>query len=373
MGGRLTPRGHASRRSRCPKSPARSASTTHSRTASPARRRSRRSPARASSRSTAEGLRRHESQRRLGLARNARAGVAPPGPARQRTKPLRASAMWPASKKRPARSPPTGSCPSHDPRVYRASRTVSIVALQARSGPIDSRASSRLAQGRPMTDAEIKQAMRAIAAVNGLPLTDERIERDFATYKSYLTALDNIKTRRSADGRRAACRSSRSSARRGADDGTLETRVSRRLDRRRVRRRRPRRAQHTPRGCRPRPSRRLALPQSIADAAALLRTRRLSPVALTQAVLDRIDRVEPRVHAFITVTRDEAHARGARGRTGDRGRQISRAAARHSVRRQGHALHEGDPDDRQHAGAVRLRSRFRCHGRGALEERRAAC
>ncbi len=44
-----------------------------------------------------------------------------------------------------------------------------------------------------MTDAEIKQAMRAIAAVNGLPLSDERIERDFATYKSYLTALENIK------------------------------------------------------------------------------------------------------------------------------------------------------------------------------------
>jgi hypothetical protein len=44
-----------------------------------------------------------------------------------------------------------------------------------------------------MTDAEIKQAMRAIAAVNGLPLSDERIERDFATYKSYLTALENIR------------------------------------------------------------------------------------------------------------------------------------------------------------------------------------
>jgi hypothetical protein len=44
-----------------------------------------------------------------------------------------------------------------------------------------------------MTDAEIKQAMRSIAAVNGLPLSDERIERDFATYKSYLTALENIK------------------------------------------------------------------------------------------------------------------------------------------------------------------------------------
>ena len=45
---------------------------------------------------------------------------------------------------------------------------------------------------------------------------------------------------------------------------------------------------------------------SITDAAALLRSRRLSPVELTQAILDRIDRIEPRVHAFITVARDEA-------------------------------------------------------------------
>jgi aspartyl-tRNA(Asn)/glutamyl-tRNA(Gln) amidotransferase subunit A len=47
---------------------------------------------------------------------------------------------------------------------------------------------------------------------------------------------------------------------------------------------------------------------SVGDAASLLRTRRLSPVALTEAVLARIDRVEPRVHAFVTVTRDEALA-----------------------------------------------------------------
>ena len=44
-----------------------------------------------------------------------------------------------------------------------------------------------------MSDEEIKQAMRAIAAMNGLPLTSERIEHDFATYKSYLAALDTIK------------------------------------------------------------------------------------------------------------------------------------------------------------------------------------
>ena len=45
---------------------------------------------------------------------------------------------------------------------------------------------------------------------------------------------------------------------------------------------------------------------TVTEAAALIRARRLSPVALTQAVLDRIDRIEPRVHAYLTVTRDEA-------------------------------------------------------------------
>ncbi len=47
---------------------------------------------------------------------------------------------------------------------------------------------------------------------------------------------------------------------------------------------------------------------SLAEASALIRARRLSPVELTQAILDRIDRLEPKVHAFITVTRDEALA-----------------------------------------------------------------
>jgi aspartyl-tRNA(Asn)/glutamyl-tRNA(Gln) amidotransferase subunit A len=47
---------------------------------------------------------------------------------------------------------------------------------------------------------------------------------------------------------------------------------------------------------------------SLAEAAALIKSRRLSPVELTRAILDRIDRVDARVGAFITVTRDEALA-----------------------------------------------------------------
>jgi hypothetical protein len=45
---------------------------------------------------------------------------------------------------------------------------------------------------------------------------------------------------------------------------------------------------------------------TIRDAAARIKSRQLSPVELTQAILKRIDRVEPEVHAFITLTREAA-------------------------------------------------------------------
>jgi hypothetical protein len=44
-----------------------------------------------------------------------------------------------------------------------------------------------------MNEEDIKQAMRVISEVNGMPLSEERIERDRATYESFLTAIDNIK------------------------------------------------------------------------------------------------------------------------------------------------------------------------------------
>ena len=45
---------------------------------------------------------------------------------------------------------------------------------------------------------------------------------------------------------------------------------------------------------------------SITDASALIRDRRVSPVDLTRAYLARIDRLDSRINAFITVTRDLA-------------------------------------------------------------------
>ena len=44
-----------------------------------------------------------------------------------------------------------------------------------------------------MSEVDLKQAMRVISEVNGAPLSEGRIEADLATYKSFLTAIDNIK------------------------------------------------------------------------------------------------------------------------------------------------------------------------------------
>src|SRR5438552_10684206 len=45
---------------------------------------------------------------------------------------------------------------------------------------------------------------------------------------------------------------------------------------------------------------------TLAQTAALLKSKQISPVELMRAYLDRIDRVDPKLHAFITVLHDEA-------------------------------------------------------------------
>ena len=64
--------------------------------------------------------------------------------------------------------------------------------------------------------------------------------------------------------------------------------------------------------------------RSITEAAGLIKERKLSPVELTQACLDRIAAVEPRVQAFVTLLADAAiaaarEAEAAIGRGDDRG------------------------------------------------------
>jgi aspartyl-tRNA(Asn)/glutamyl-tRNA(Gln) amidotransferase subunit A len=54
---------------------------------------------------------------------------------------------------------------------------------------------------------------------------------------------------------------------------------------------------------------------TIAEAAELIRTRKLSPVDLTQALLDRIEQYDSHVNAFIHVTRDKALAQARAAET----------------------------------------------------------
>ncbi|MBI2820981.1 MAG: hypothetical protein HYX74_02035 [Acidobacteria bacterium] len=43
-----------------------------------------------------------------------------------------------------------------------------------------------------MTDAEIKEAMKAISKIAGLNLSEDRIEIDLAAFKAHLTAIDAV-------------------------------------------------------------------------------------------------------------------------------------------------------------------------------------
>ncbi|HEY8786719.1 MAG TPA: amidase family protein, partial [Candidatus Limnocylindria bacterium] len=47
---------------------------------------------------------------------------------------------------------------------------------------------------------------------------------------------------------------------------------------------------------------------TLEDAAAFVRDRRISPLELTEACLARIEAVEPRLNAFVTVTAERARA-----------------------------------------------------------------
>src|SRR5262245_56161850 len=78
-----------------------------------------------------------------------------------------------------------------------------------------------------------------------------------------------------------------------------------------------------------------------AEAAALIRAKRLSPTELVQAYLDRIDRLDATFHAYIAVCRDEALA-------------AARAA--------GHTLPRGDSLGPLHGVPIAVKDQF--HARG---------
>ena len=104
---------------------------------------------------------------------------------------------------------------------------------------------------------------------------------------------------------------------------------------------------------------------SATDLAALIRRRKVSPVEVVDAVLDRIERLNPQINAYVTVTADEARraARAAERALGQR-RPALGAAPRGAVLRQGPRHHEGRADDVRHPSLRRQRAdRGRADGR----------
>ena len=70
----------------------------------------------------------------------------------------------------------------------------------------------------------------------------------------------------------------------------------------------------------------------LADAAEMIRARKLSPVEYTQALLDRIGKLDGRYHAFIRLTPDLAMAAARQAEERDHGRTLEGALARHPLR-----------------------------------------
>ena len=93
----------------------------------------------------------------------------------------------------------------------------------------------------------------------------------------------------------------------------------------------------------------------LAEAADLIRARKLSPVEYTQALLERTEKLDPRFHAYIKLTPERAMEARAPGRARGDGRHAARAPARRALWAQGHHRRRGAADHRPLQGFDRQR------------------
>ena len=94
--------------------------------------------------------------------------------------------------------------------------------------------------------------------------------------------------------------------------------------------------------------------KSVDELAALLKARQLSPVELVQAFLTRIDAVNPKVSAFITITGEAALGQARLAERGDRCRPLSWPAAWHSLCPKRSGRHQRHPHDERLEGNRQL-------------------
>jgi Asp-tRNA(Asn)/Glu-tRNA(Gln) amidotransferase A subunit family amidase len=81
---------------------------------------------------------------------------------------------------------------------------------------------------------------------------------------------------------------------------------------------------------------------SATELAALMRKRKVSPVELVDCVLERIDKLNPRLNAYVLINADQARreAKAAERALGKRGAKLGRERPGHHAQR---------PDDVRHA------------------------
>ena len=85
---------------------------------------------------------------------------------------------------------------------------------------------------------------------------------------------------------------------------------------------------------------------TVTDAAHAIATKELSPVELMQALLARIEQLDPTLNAFIRLDGEAAHGRRQGRRSRGERRPPARAAARRARRHQGHHRCRRPADDR---------------------------
>ena len=106
----------------------------------------------------------------------------------------------------------------------------------------------------------------------------------------------------------------------------------------------------------------------LVDVARRIKVGALSPVSLTEAMLQRIGKLDGGLKSYVTVTADLALEQAAR-RKPRSARRLPRAAARRADRRQGPVLHQGHPDRAPAWRSIATSARPTMHRRAKLAAR----
>ena len=101
--------------------------------------------------------------------------------------------------------------------------------------------------------------------------------------------------------------------------------------------------------------------RSLVEVAKGIRDGDLSPVALTKTMLARIEALEPRLHAYYTLSPERALAAAEKAQREIAGGRYL-GPLRRADRGQGPLLHRRRPHHRRLRRAPRLRADVRCHG-----------